>query len=822
MNRVVKWLGLGIGAVLAVVLVAVVVLYAAARNTVQHAEGRATVAGLSAPVETLRDANGVPHIVAATKADAMSALGYAHAQDRFWQMEVLRMTGQGRLSEMFGEPTVDIDRFLRTLGFMGAAERSVGAIPSDSRDLLEAYARGVNTFLDRDVGLLEPKLPPEFLILGHAPEPWKPAHSLLILKIMSLQLSMNLDREMKRLQLAAQGLSPDEVTDILPPHPLDNPPPLPDLRALYDLSKPPEKVAASADNRKNAKQFASILEKTGIWASNNWVFAGSRTQSGKPLLANDPHLGFGAPSLWYLAHLRWNEDGETRNAIGATIPAVPAVILGRNERVAWGFTNAGADVQDTFIEKVNPDQPGQYMAPDGWRDFETREEVLAVKGAEDIAFSVRSTRHGPVLPDGYRDLGKILPDHHVAALAWTGFSDRDVSFEVVSRLADTRTVAELRQIIERTVSPMQVIVAADVEGNIGMFAPAHVPVRNPASRIKGRAPSPGWTGKNDWQGTVSVSQLPAQENPASGALGSANSRIFGIGSEPFLTFDWDETYRQDRVFGAVLGGNGKRDVDDMIAGQTDDHSAAMLDLRDALLNRLDDEMSASAEAVLIRDWDGQMNRDRSEPLIMTAFHRNLMKAMYADELGPVLDAAFSASATVPLRALNGQASRDWCDDVTTSESESCVLLMNNAFRATIDELRKAHGDDPETWRWGSVHTVFNEHRPFSSVWPLSKLFDVERPTSGGNYTLRRAKTTLTDDEHPFRATHGAGYRAVYDFSDLDNSIYIQTTGQSGNPFSKHYDDFADLWADGKYIRMSTDPQDYEPDAKGKWVLAPPS
>lgn len=824
MGRVVKWLGWGLLGLAVVAVAAVAVIYNAALNTVQPVQGNARIAGLSAAVETVRDAHGIPHIVAETKVDAMAALGFAHAQDRLWQMEVHRMTGQGRLSEMFGDATVDIDRFLRTLGFLPQVEASIKALSSENQALLAAYAEGVNAFLRRETNLLEPSLPPEFLILGHEPEPWQPAHSLLILKIMSLQLSMNMDREMKRLHLAAQGLNPAEIADILPGHRLDTPPPLPDLRKLYELSPPPpeETETALVDNRRQPLMSARrILDQTGIWASNNWVLSGSRTESGKPLLANDPHLVFGAPSLWYLAHLQWKDgDGSPRNVIGASIPAVPAIVLGRNDHVAWGFTNAGADVQDVFIEQLRDEEGREYRTPDGWAEFDTRDEVIRVKGADDVAFSVRTGRHGPVLPGTYRDLDAILPKQHVAALAWTGMSETDRSFEIVSDLAETNSVGDLRKSFDRSVSPMQVVVAADSDGNIGLFAPAHVPVRPASSTMKGRAPVPGWTGEHDWQGLVPVDQLPAYENPASGALGSANSRIDGIAAEPFLTYDWDETYRQDRVFSAVLGNNKPQTVDDMIAGQTDDHSAAMLDMRDALLNQLDGDGDHAEAVAMLRDWDGQMDAARPEPLIITAFHRNLLEAMFADELGPAFDAVLTASATVPIRVLNGQGARDWCDDGTTGEEESCADTVNAAFDAAIDELEAIHGADMSTWTWGAAHTIFNEHRPFSSVWPLSKLFDIERPTSGGNYALRRGKSTFSDKSSPYRATHGAGYRAVYDFADLDRSIFIQTTGQSGNPFSSHYDDFADLWAEGQYIIMTTRPEDYTEGAQGTWQLEP--
>jgi len=804
MSRLFKWLGVGFGALL--ILAGFVVLggYLFLYNTVQSTSGMMQIDGLSAPAETVRDKNGIPHITAESKADALAALGFAHAQDRLWQMEVLRMSGQGRLSEMFGEPTVDIDRFLRALGFMRQVESSYEALSKPHQAELEAYAAGVNAFMTRDTGILEPVLPSEFMIFGHKPEAWQPAHSLLVLKIMSLQLSKNLGREATRLKLAAQGLSPAEIDDILPMHRDDNPPPLPDLRKLLKLKKPkPKEIAA-------LKSSFEFLQEGGHWASNNWVFDGTRTASGKPLLANDPHLGFTAPSLWYLAHLKWEEpDGVERQVIGATIPAFPAVLLGRTDRIAWGFTNAGADVQDLFIEQIDPDDPARYRTPKGWQAFETREERIVVSGGETIVEQMRSTRHGPVLPETYRNIGDILPDNHVAALAWTGLSAEDPSYAMVSSLAEAQTVADFRQIVSQSVSPMQSIVVADIVGDIALMTPAIVPIRKASDDMMGRAPVPGWLENYGWAGTVTGGQLIDIENPPSGALGTANSRLPVETQDAFYTFDWDEPFRTDRVANNVLTANSKQTIRDMVAGQLDSYSPPLMELRDRLSAVLGDKMPDG-----LSEWDGRMEADKSEPYFMTAFHKNLLEAVFADELGDNLDATYTASSVTVLRVLDGKSSRDWCDNIGTDTTESCSDLLVAAYEKTASEI----GDSNQVW--GDVHKVFNEHRPFSSVWPLSKLFTIERPTSGGAYALLRGKNDFADEEHPFRAVHGAGYRAVYDFADLDKSVFIQTTGQSGNPFSSQYDDMADLWAKGQYLQMTTRREDYGRDALGTWRLEP--
>ncbi len=802
MKRVLKWLGVGFGALLVILCVAVLAGYLALRNTVQPHSGTMPLAGLSAPVETIRDQHGIPHIKAETKTDVLAALGFAHAQDRLWQMEVLRMSGQGRLSEMFGKPTIDIDRFLRTLGFMAQAESSYEALGDDHKAELLAYASGVNAFLNRETSSIEPRLPPEFIILGHKPGAWKPQHSLLILKIMSLQLSQNLGREMSRLKLAAQGMSPNEIDDIIPMHRDDNPPPLPDLRKWFDLNKPKEEKTARLE------ETFDFLQDGGDWASNNWVFDGTRTASGKPLLANDPHLGFTAPSLWYLAHLQWKDGDRERQVIGATIPAFPAVLLGRNDKVAWGFTNAGADVQDVFIEQVNAEDPNRYRTPDGWAAFESRDEQIIVSGGETVVERVRTSRHGPVLPGSYKKLADILPQNHLAALAWTGLEAEDPSFAMATALSETDSVSEFRSVVQGSVAPMQSIVVADVSGDIALMTPAAVPVRKAENLMMGRAPVPGWDATYDWERIADGTSTIDIANPTSGALGSANSRLPVETQGNFYTFDWDEPFRTDRVANAVLNANGKQTVDDMIAGQLDSYSPALVQLRDRLVETLGPEISEK-----VKSWDGRMDTGLHAPLFMTAFHRNLLKAVFEDELGPAFDAAYHATGASLLRLLDGKASYNWCNVAYTDNEESCDDMLLAAFNQTSSEIK------PDRL-WGDDHVVFNEHRPFSSVWPLSKLFTIERPVSGGNFALLRGESDFSNEEHPFRAVHGAGYRAIYDFSDLDQSIFIQTTGQSGNPFSKHYDDMADLWAEGKYLPMTTDPADYEANVLGTWRLEP--
>jgi len=692
MGRLLKWGLWGFAGVVALTLVASLLLVALAARSVQPSHGRMNMTGLSGVVSITRDANGIPHISAQSRADAVQALGFAHAQDRLWQMEFLRMTGQGRLSEILGvnEAVQNIDVFLRTLGFSSQVASSIKVMRPDTRELLNAYARGVNAFLQRDLRLAEPALPPEFLIMGHRPEPWKPEHSLLIFKILSLQLSMNMDRELKRLKLAAQGLSGSEISDIMPYHRDENPPPMPDLRTLYQLQAP---EAAQAGASKNL--YAGVVDQwsnnLGLWASNNWVLAGSKTKSGKPLLANDPHLAFGAPSLWYMAHLSWPDGkGGVQNLIGATVPSMPTVVLGRNNHIAWGFTNAGADVQDLFVERVKPDDKNQYFSPQGWLKFETSTETIKVKGGADLVFERRVSRHGPVLPKSFNDYGKILGDDFILALQWTGISDRDTSFEVLSDVSLSSSVSEFGRRINPILSPMQAIVVADKDGNIGLFAKAKLPLRNPKNRFYGRAPAPGWLAENDWTGFVPSSQQLHIVNPAQQALGTGNSKLTNSADDPFYTYDWDEPFRQDRVLQTMVKANKKLGPLDMVSGQIDAYSAALVDIRDELLLQMESRPRYSSLLSQLRNWNGIMAADRIEPLILVTFMRHALKEIFEDDLGPVFDVTETAPAVSLLRILRQGGARDWCDRRNTEPRESCGQVLGRAFDLTIAEIGRAH------------------------------------------------------------------------------------------------------------------------------------
>ncbi|MAY63938.1 MAG: acyl-homoserine-lactone acylase [Rhizobiales bacterium] len=783
-------------------------------------DGDMTIDGLSGPVTITRDEHGVPHIKAATRADAAAGLGFVHAQERLWQMQVNRMAGQGRLSEMFGEPTIGTDRWLRTMGIAQAAEASLSAMDEPTMAMLEGYARGVNAWMDREPQSFSSKLPPEFVVLGVEPDPWTPVDTLTTIKMMSVTLSANVDDEADRLAFARLGFTGEEIDDLLPPLDVDNPPPLPDLGSLLGLEVGPLDQASLSTGGADG-QMALFDSVTAERASNNWVVSGDKTESGKPIVANDPHLALMAPSIWYLAHLEVTDEFDTpKNLIGASLPGAPFVFLGRNDKIAWGFTNTGTDAQDIFVERVNPDNPDEYLTPSGWQEFEAASETIHVKGSEDVIFTRRSTRHGPVLPGSYKNLDTYLPANTVAALKWVALATDDTTANAGAPLFRAETVSDFQALMHGFLTPMQSMVVADVDGNIGFISPGRVPVRDPANQVMGRAPVPGWNAVYDWRGYVPYGQLPRQSNPEKGAIGTANTKIVGPDYPHFLTFDWEEPYRQNRVDQLIVDNQDKQTPETSRLAQADVQSEALATLRDRFIEAvqpLDKPVEIDGFLTRLGKWDAEMSAGRAEPLVMMAWARQFMIEAYSDDLGPSFDNWFKIRGRAIEHLVTGQTARNWCDRAGTDTEEQCPEVLLDSLEKGIADLKSRYGDDANSWDWAKIHVAHGAHRPFSQVGALARFFDVDVAHQGGPFTLDRGQTTVNDNAHPYVNTHGASFRGIYDLGDLDASTFIHTTGQSGNVFSRHYRDFADTWARVEGITIPAGPVS---ESRGVWTLEP--
>ena len=771
--------------------------YAWLRLSLPQLDGTLVVPGLKAPVEIVRDRHGVPHIYAGSVEDAQFGLGFVHAQDRLWQMEMNRRIGSGRLSEALGATTLDTDKFLRTLGVRRVAAATLKALSAEARGQLDAYAAGVNAYLIQRTG----PLPPEFLLTGVSPEPWQSADSVAWTKMMAWDLGGNWRSELLRLRLAKK-LSTAQIGEFLPPYPGDAPLAIADYGALY----------RQLDASKLAALEIPGLTESG--ASNNWVVAGSRTSSGKPLLANDPHLGLAAPAVWYFAHL----SAPGFEVMGATLPGVPGVVLGRNQRIAWGMTNTGPDVQDLYIERI--DAAGQVLSPQGWQKLAARNEVIKVKRQADVTLTVRESRHGPLISDVFKPAADPLPQGYALALAWTALREDDLSAEAAGKFATAGNWNEFLAAARDFHSPQQNMVYADIDGNVGFVAPGRVPVRKPANDLKGQAPAPGWDAKYDWDGFIAFDDLPQSYNPTSGEFISANHKIVPDDYPHYLTSEWVLPYRAQRI-AQLLAATAKHTPQSFARIQGDTVSLQVREILPLLLKTKASGPDAQQILQQLGKWNADMAIEGAEPLIVSAWLRELGRLIYADELGDLFDGAWEHRANFMYDVLADKAGQGrWCDDVNTPAKETCADLLPRALDLALADLKRRYGEDRRQWHWGEAHFALSEHRPFGRQAQLAKIFDVRVPSPGDTYTVDVGRNTLGNESAPFASRHSASLRAIYDLAEPDKSMYIHSTGQSGNLLSPLYKNFAERWARTEYIPMSMQRSDALAESLGTLKLQP--
>lgn len=747
------------------------------------------VAGLDGSVEVLIDDHGVPHIFADSYPDAVFALGYVHGRDRLWQMETMRRFGAGRLSEVFGERTLQSDRYMRTLGLYRLAEQELDGLSAEWRRILDAYAAGVNAWLA--TGPVLP--PPEFLVLRHAPEPWRPADTLAWGRIMAWRLTQNRGAELLRARLA-ERLRPDQIDELWPGDGAAAP--------ITGTAGIPLFVDPERPDRPQG-------------ASNVWVVGGARTVSGKPLLASDPHLALTVPGPWYLARLVTSDT----TMAGATAPGTPLVFLGHNDRIAWGYTSGDGDLEDVFIERLDPANPHRYLGPDGPLPFITRDEVIEVKGGPPVAITVRSTRHGPVISDALPAGGATAPGvpadgAHVLALSAPYLRAGDRTSEAQFRAPLARNWEGFRDALRAFESTQINAFAAGTDGTIGFVAAGRVPVRRSGD---GRVPAPGWTGDADWIGAIPYDDLPEAVDPPAGLLVNANNRNVPLDHPGYFGSAWDPGYRARRILD-LLQSRPVHTLDTMAAIQMDTVSLAARDLLPLLLRTLPPDHGHNDIVAMLRSWDGDMRRDRPEPLIFTAWLRALGEALYADELGDAFELYWDIRSRFIKYALSD--GRRWCDDIRTTADETCAARVGAALNAAHASLNDLHGPDAQAWRWGDAHRVVLRHPLFDRIPVVGRLARIEIETDGGSHTINRGAYALADPDAPYQHVHGAGYRAIYDLSDLSRSRFVAMPGQSGHPLSPHYDDLLRMWRSGGWITLGRTRETLRDAASGRLVLEP--
>ena len=730
-------------------------------------DGTARVPGLKARVEVWRDGRGVPHLRAPSGEDLLFAQGYVTAQDRLWQMDLTRRLAHGELSEIFGERTLKLDIENRTLGFRQASERALGELDPGSRQMLEAYARGVNAFISTHQG----RLPIEFLLLRYRPRPWQEKDSFAVAWNMAKTLNTSWPDELRRERVCAK-VGRELCLDLFPDRsPLDRPvaEPLP----ARDAS-PKRGQAAAAQVLAEPEPVLAALTTVpeGSLAglgSNNWVVNGTHTQSGRPLLANDPHLDHSVPSVWYLIHLK----APGLNVSGASLPGLPAVIIGHNERIAWGVTNTGPDVQDLYVESFNFRDPKKYLYHGQWVDATTREEVIKVRGGRDYSFTVMTTRHGPVVShDGNREL----------ALRWTALEPSGFRFPFL-KINQAQDWQEFTNALRDYAGPMQSFVYADVDGNIGFYAAGWVPIRRQGD---GTVPSSGSTEDHDWTGYIPFESLPHAYNPSSGIIATANGRIVPDGYPYFITSKWASPYRTARIY-ELLEAGSRLTVAEMLRIQTDIRPLDDLWLAQQLLaataKRPPQGTDAQYALSLLRSWDGEARADSAATLVCQVTRRALRERILKPRLGDDLSGYRWPMSTV---FLENVLTNNWTRWLPPGDADFDVTLMRSLEEGVQRIPRLLGSRDHAAWRWGNTIPLTFQH-------PLGGLRFLGRGLNVGPFPQAGTGTTVKQTT----PSHGVSMRMVVDFANFDSSVQNITLGQSGQVFSPHYRDQFEAWYNGR-------------------------
>ena len=740
------------------------------RSALPQTDSRIVLAGPKAEIRVERDADGVPRIIAQDDDDLAFGLGFVHAQERLFEMELQRRYGAGRLSEIFGPQALATDRQMRVLGLYRAAQGEIPFLSPEMAHALDAYAAGVNAFLKSRRGAL----PLEFLLLGFSPEPWRPPDSLVWGKLMALQLGGNYRGELLRARMA-RTIPPADLAFLYPEYPKGAPTTLADLGPVY------RRLALD-------ELYEALPATVGpYFASNNWVVDGRHSASGKPILANDPHLAFSAPGFWYLARLETPQHKIT----GGTAAGIPLVVIGRNERIAWGLTTTTADVEDLFVEQVDPGDPARYLTPQGSIPFQSRRETIAVKGAAPVELRIRETRHGPVLsdalPSGVAEPGFVL------ALAATFTIPDDRSAEAVWEINRATDWPSFLAALRHFVGPVQNIVYADVDATIGFIAPGLVPIRRNGL---GWLPAPGWTGSYDWTGFIPFDALPHAVNPPSGHFVSANNKIVPDGYPYFLGRDWDLPNRAARIE-ALLAATPLQTAASSGAMQADTLSLMARHLVPLMVGMVA-QTAATREAVeRLKGWDFHMNLDKAEPLLFTAWLREFSHSILFGRFGDVVSDYWDLRPRVMEAVLTERT--DWCDDPKRPGEESCASRLAEALDTALAALRRDYGADMTRWRWGQAHVAVFASPVFSRIPVLRDWLKTAIPTSGAYDTLNRGPSTIRDEAKPFEHRFGAGLRIITDLASPEDSRMIATPGQSGNPLSAHYADLLQRWRDFEWL-----------------------
>jgi penicillin amidase len=812
-------LRIAIGSIALVVCAVVVAYYLAARSLPDY-DAELELPGALAKIEVVRDTANVPHIFADQDEDVFFGLGYVHAQDRLWQMSMMRRTAQGRLSEIFGPDTVHIDTYMRHLDLYSTAVRSLSVQSPETLAALNAYARGVNARLHEINTSARGRGAPEMFLFNAPFATWQPADSLVMLKLMSVTLSSHITREIRRAKVSLALPDPERIVDILPDHPATATIALPDYASFWDTPMFETALVDASPNHPLAPWKS--IEHAG--ASNAFAAAPARSAAGGTILANDPHLELTAPTIWYLARMELSKGG----VIGATIPGIPLILSGRNEKLAWGMTSSYLDDQDILMEEVNAENPSEYRTEEGWKKFRTRQSIINVADGTPKTLTLRWSDNGPILPLDMFDLASVTPRGHVPALSFSALSPADTTMSAAFNMIKTENVTAAIAALEGYIAPSQNVTFIDRD-SIGFKVIGAMPKRSINHQTQGRMPALGWVRDNQWDGRLSYSDNPEVINPETGIIGNTNNKTTDADFPNHVSFEWGDSQRINRLK-RLMEMRKVHTRESLIEAQLDTVSFTA----QSLLPLIGKELWFTGEAgergtlawqrttalSLLADWNGEMNEHLPEPLIYSAWLRAIQTRLIRDELGPLAEEFTHVEPLFIERVYRDiEGASVWCDVIQSAPVETCDQIASRALDDALVWLSDNFNRDPNALRWGDAHQATHDHAVLGKIPVLHYFANIRQSTSGGDNTLLRGRTR-GGDVNPFHNVHAAGYRSVVDFADPDSSVFVTSTGQSGHFLSRHYDDLGQLWRLGEYVPMSLDPRLARAAATGITTITP--
>jgi penicillin amidase len=761
-------------------------------KSLPQTSGEITLKGLKEDVEIIRDTYGVPHIYAKNEPDLFFALGYAMAQDRFWQMEFYRRVGYGRLSEVFGGDFVKADRYFRMLTAAGMNK----SVPADLTFVFQSFATGVNCYLEthRD------RLPFEFKLLRYTPEPWAVDDYLAVLKVINWNLSFGWGADLTAARML-EKVGEERLREAFPVWPEDAPLIIPEESKSLSLSTNP-----TTETMRLVEQLTTISSAA---ASNNWVVSGEKSATGKPILANDTHLGLTNPSVWWEVHMVC----PTVNVSGFALPGTPGVAIGHNGHVTCGITNVMVDDVDFYIERINPDNPRQYWYVDHWEDMRVLEEVIRVKGQDPVKAEILLTRHGPIV----NEVKKGSREKPLSA-RWS-FTERPQPIEAGYLLAKARDMGDVKEALRYWELPSQNFVFADTTGNIGYWCCATIPMR---SKGDGILPMPGWSGEYEWNGYVPFDERPHLINPEDGFIATANNKVVGDDYPWIIGNYWEPIDRITRIR-RLLTAKERLSIDDFKRMHQDVYCTLAAEITTEMIEVLErrfSEVEAKKAKGILSQWDFMMSKDSVAACLFEVTYRRLMENIFRDELGEELFQEYIKIAPFAPRAIRMMIRKGlspWFDDVKTPEEETMEDIIALSLKQTLSGLKEVLGEDMDKWRWGKIHTLTFEH-VLGKKKPLDRIFNLGPFQVGGSHLTVNKKQYSYGN--PYYVAHGVSQRMIVDLSDMDRALHVLPTGESGHLKSPHYKDQVDPYLGGTYHPAWTDRRELEEHAEATLILRP--